>query len=68
MAGTNHIEGGTIMGTVGGTLLAVIVNINSQDISKTVVLGAIGACVSFTCTMMLKYLYRKFIDFIMKKK
>ena len=67
MAGTNHIEGGTIMGTVGGTLLAVIVNLNSQDISKTVVLGAIGACVSFTVTMLLKYLYRKIIDFIQMK-
>jgi hypothetical protein len=67
MAGTNHIEGGTITGTIGGTLLAVVINISTQDISETIVLGTIGACVSFIVSMTLKHLLRKFLGCIQKK-
>ena len=38
---------GTAAGTVGGTLLTVFANIQSGDITKTIVLAAVGAVVSF---------------------
>lgn len=43
-------------GTVSGTVLSVLPNIFSEDIFKTVVLAAIGAIVSFTITLTLKWL------------
>lgn len=68
MAGMHHIESGTISGTVGGTLLAVMVNINTQDVSKTVVLGAIGAVVSFTVSLILKEVVKKLWGYIKRHR
>ena len=48
----------TKAGTIGGTLLTVLVNINSTDLLKTVVLAALGAIVSFGVTLLLKLLIR----------
>ncbi len=50
----------TITGTVGGTVLTVLVNMDSSDIFKTVVLAGVGAVVSFSVTLFLKWLVRKF--------
>ena len=50
----------TKTGTAGGTLLTIFANISGDDILKTVVLGAIGAVVSFFITLVLKFLVRKF--------
>ena len=52
--------GGTKAGTAGGTLLSVLVNINSGDILHTCVLAAVGAVVSFTVSILLKVLYQRF--------
>lgn len=60
MATNHHIEGGTILGTVSGTGLTVLANIDSTDITKTVVLAAIGAVVSFFVSVSLKWLAKKF--------
>ncbi|NDP27276.1 MAG: hypothetical protein GZ087_07620 [Flavobacterium sp.] len=49
----------TLMGTTGGTFLSVLPNLHSEDVYKTVVLAAIGAVVSFTISMILKYLIKK---------
>jgi hypothetical protein len=58
---TNHnIESGTILGTVSGTALTVAVNIGSSDIIKTVVLAALGAVVSFSVSVLLKWLVKRF--------
>ena len=50
----------TRAGTAGGTLLTIIANINCTDLLKTVVLAAIGAVVSFSVTLFLKHLIKKF--------
>ena len=42
-----HTEHSTRYGTVGGTLLTILININIHDIFKTTVLVSIGAVVSF---------------------
>ena len=60
MSSNHHIEGGTILGTVSGTGLTVLANIGSSDITKTVVLAAIGAVVSFCVAMLLKSLSKRF--------
>ena len=60
MSGHNNIESGTILGTVSGTALTVAVNINSPDILKTVILAALGAVVSFSVSVLLKWLVKRF--------
>ena len=59
MSTQHHTEVGTILGTVSGTALTVIVNIGSEDIIKTGVLAAVGAVVSFFVSVMLKKLFKK---------
>lgn len=43
-------------GTLGGTLLVVLVHISSQEVLKTIVLAAIGAVVSFGVSWMMRFL------------
>jgi len=59
MSTHNHIESGTILGTVSGTVLTVVMNIGSSDIIETVVLAALGAVVSFSVSLLLKWLAKK---------
>lgn len=49
----------TKAGTVGGTLLTIIVNIKSEDVLKTTILASVGAIVSFAVTLTLKFLIKK---------
>lgn len=60
MSNTHHIGGNTILGTVSGTALTVVVNIGSQDIVRTVILAAIGAVVSFCVSVCMKRLMKSF--------
>ena len=60
MATHNNIESGTILGTVSGTVLTVAVNVGSSDILKTVILATLGAVVSFSVSLLLKWLGNKF--------
>ena len=46
-------------GTIGGTLTIILNNISSQDILKTAVLAAAGACVSFGLSLVLRKLMMK---------
>ena len=59
MSTHNNIESGTILGTVSGTVLTVAVNVGSSDILKTVILASLGAVVSFSVSLLLKYLAKK---------
>lgn len=52
-------EHSTLLGTISGTVLTVAVNIDSQDILKTVVLAMIGAIVSFCVSLSLKWMVRR---------
>lgn len=47
-------------GTAGGILTILLVNINSGEILKTIALAAIGAVVSFTVSIFLKWMIRRF--------
>ena len=60
MSAHNNIESGTILGTVSGTVLTVAVNVGSSDILKTVILASLGAVVSFSVSLLLKWLVKKF--------
>lgn len=46
-------------GTAGGTLLTILGNITSDDITKTAILAAVGAVVSFAVTLLLKLLMKR---------
>ncbi len=59
MSTHSHIENGTILGTVSGTVLTIAVNVGSSDIIKTVILAALGAIVSFTVSVLLKWILKK---------
>ena len=48
-----------LVGTAGGTFLSIIPNLNSEDVVKTIILAIIGAVVSFTISIILKFLIRK---------
>ncbi|MDX2191253.1 MAG: hypothetical protein SFY32_15480 [Bacteroidota bacterium] len=58
-----HDNDSTIAGTVGGTLLTVIVNMHSTDILKTVILGIVGALTSFTVSVGLKWIQKRIQKF-----
>jgi hypothetical protein len=49
----------TLIGTAGGTFLSVVPNLHSEDVFKTVLLATIGAIVSFTISMALKFFIKK---------
>ena len=42
-------------GTAGGTALVVLLNISGDDLVRTVVLGALGAVVSFLVSWVMKW-------------
>lgn len=53
-----HFTAGTKAGTAGGTLLSVIANLDASDILRTVILASVGAIVSFSISMLLKWLVK----------
>ena len=48
------------VGTLSGTLLSILPQLNSQDILVTVVLAMVGAITSFLVSVLLKYLQEVF--------
>lgn len=50
----------TKTGTAGGTLLTIFANISSDDLLKTAILAGVGAIVSFSVTLFLKLLIKRF--------
>ena len=46
-------------GTIGGTLLTVIANIQGVDIMNTCILATVGAVVSFCVSMALKWAVKR---------
>jgi hypothetical protein len=60
MSTHNNIESGTILGTVSGTVLTVAVNMGSSDVLKTVILASLGAVVSFSVSLLLKWIVKYF--------
>ena len=54
-----YFDNSTKAGTLGGTLLTIFVNIKSEDLLKTGILAAVGAVVSFSVTLLLKFLIKR---------
>ena len=50
----------TKAGTLGGTLLTIVANIQTDDLIKTGILAAVGAVISFVVTLFLKFLIKRF--------
>lgn len=62
---SNHSgHNGTLVGTIGGTLLSVSASVHLDDVFKTVVLALVGATTSFITSLLLKHCLR----FIRNKK
>ncbi len=55
-----YFDNSTKAGTIGGTLLTILANINSADLIKTGILAFVGAVVSFSVTHLLKLLIKRF--------
>lgn len=66
MAEHYHIENDTAIGAIGGTVVSVFAHIDSSDILRTIVLGALGAVVSFVASHTCKWLWKKIMNW--KKK
>lgn len=56
-------SGSTKMGTAGGTLLVVLMNITAGELVKTSVLAAVGAIVSYGVSNVVKHVFKR----VMKK-
>ena len=54
-----YFDNTTKAGTIGGTFLSIFFNIDSQDLVKTGILAAIGALVSFSVTLFLKFIIKR---------
>jgi len=59
-----HHDSTTAIGTVTGTVFIVAATIDSHDYMKTVILAIIGATVSFTVSIMLKWIW----NFLQRKR
>ncbi len=46
-------------GTLGGTLLVIIIQIQQGELIKTAILASIGAVVSFGVTTLLRWVMKK---------
>lgn len=55
-----HHDHSTAIGTTTGTALSVFATLDPQDYIKTIVLACVGAIVSFTVTLVLKWVWKKF--------
>jgi len=51
--------GGLRAGTAGGTLTILLVNIAAGDLLKTALLAAVGAVVSFSMSLLLRVLVKR---------
>ena len=55
----HHPDHSTAIGTTSGTVLTVFATIDAQDYVKTIVLACVGALVSFTVSLFLKWVWKK---------
>jgi mannitol-specific phosphotransferase system IIBC component len=50
----------TIAGTAGGTLLVVLLHIQADEILKTVLLAFVGAVVSYSTSVCIRWVIERF--------
>ena len=53
-----HHDHSTAIGTTTGTALSVFATLDTQDYMKTIVLACVGAVVSFTVSLFLKWIWK----------
>jgi hypothetical protein len=53
------IKSDTLLFTVCGTALAIVAGVDPQDVVRTVIHAAIGAVVSFSVSLLLKWVIEK---------
>ena len=58
MENNGYYAHSTKAGTFGGTLLVVLLQIQTAELLKTAVLAAIGAAVSFSVSLILRWVIR----------
>ena len=46
-------------GTIGSTLLVLLIHIDTEELLSTIILAAIGAIVSFMISVILERVFRK---------
>lgn len=54
----NYVDNSTKVSTAFGTMLTIFVNIQTEDLIKTVLLAALGGVSSFMATLLVKFLIR----------
>ena len=54
-----HFDGPLFTGTVGGTSLVLFLNLSTGEVIKTIVLGVIGAIVSFLVSLLMQWMLKK---------
>ncbi|MGC4128516.1 MAG: hypothetical protein QM564_02930 [Bergeyella sp.] len=54
----NYVDNSTKVSTAFGTILTIFVNIQTEDLIKTILLAAVGGISSFTATLLVKFLIR----------
>ncbi|MBI2722932.1 MAG: hypothetical protein HYX39_12225 [Bacteroidetes bacterium] len=59
MSSNEHFASGTLLCTVTGTALSMAAHLDSPDVVNTMLLAALGAVVSFTVSVTLKWLVKK---------
>lgn len=52
----NYVDNSTKVSTTFGTMLTIFVNIQTEDLIKTILLAAVGGISSFVATLLLKFL------------
>lgn len=55
----SNVNAPTKAGTIGGTLLVLLLRISSEEVLKTAVLAAVGAVVSFAVSLFLNRFIKK---------
>ncbi|WP_312089234.1 hypothetical protein [Chryseobacterium sp.] len=58
----NYVDNSTKVSTAFGTMLTIFVNIQTEDLIKTVLLAAVGGVSSFVATLLVKFLIRNIKD------
>ncbi len=54
----NYVDNSTKVSTAFGMMLTIFVNIQTEDLIKTVLLAAVGGVSSFMATLLVKFLIR----------
>lgn len=54
----NYVDNSIKLSTAFGTMLTIFVNIQTEDLIKTIILAAVGGASSFLATLAVKFLIR----------